>query len=109
VSFFSRFFGRKAVAQPEGLISLLRDIGAPFEDRVDAAWYLGDFDEALPVLVEIALRPGEDEALVDHCGESLKFGSEHRALIGRPLIASRKSRKISLQGISRKRLASDHP
>ena len=71
MSFFSRFFGRKAVAQPEGLISLLRDIGAPFEDRVDAAWYLGDFDEALPVLVEITLRPGEDEALVDHCGESI--------------------------------------
>jgi hypothetical protein len=71
VSFFSRIFGQKAVAQPEGLIFVLRDIGAPVGDRDDAAMDLAEFDAALPVLVEIALRPGEDEMLVDSCGESI--------------------------------------
>ena len=71
MSFFSRIFGQKAVAQPEGLIFVLRDIGAPVGDRDDAAMDLAEFDAALPVLVEIALRPGEDEMLVDSCGESI--------------------------------------
>jgi hypothetical protein len=71
VSFFSRIFGQKAVAQPEGLIFVLRDIGAPLGDRDDAARDLAEFDEALPVRVETALRPGEDETLVDSCGEPI--------------------------------------
>jgi hypothetical protein len=71
VSFFSRIFGQKAVAQPEVLIFVQRDIGAPLGDRDDAAKDLAEFDEALPVLVETALRPGEDETLVDSCGESI--------------------------------------
>ncbi len=71
MSFFSRIFGEKAVAQPEGLIFVLRDIGAPLGDRDDAARDLAEFDEALPVRVETALRPGEDETLVDSCGEPI--------------------------------------
>ncbi|MFN9499541.1 MAG: hypothetical protein ACK57E_14085 [Erythrobacteraceae bacterium] len=71
MSFFSRIFGQKAVAQPEVLIFVQRDIGAPLGDRDDAAKDLAEFDEALPVLVETALRPGEDETLVDSCGESI--------------------------------------
>jgi hypothetical protein len=71
VSFFSRFFGQKAVDQPEGLIFVQRDIGAPLGDRDDAARDFAEFDEALPVRVETALRPGEDETLVDSCGEPI--------------------------------------
>jgi hypothetical protein len=71
VSFLGQIFGRKTVAQPQGLISVLRDLDAPLDARDDAALDLGDFDEALPVLIEIAVRPGEDEMIMDSCGESI--------------------------------------
>ena len=70
---FSRLLDliRPKVNQPEGLISVLNDLSAPFGDRGDAAMDLGAYDEALPTLVAIAGREGEDPDIVEDCGESI--------------------------------------
>ena len=57
--------------QPEGLLSVLVDLSAPVGDRDDAAMDLSAFDEALPTLIAIASREGEDSMIVESCGESI--------------------------------------
>ena len=57
--------------QPEGLLSVLLDLKAPVGDRDDAAMDLSAFDEALPALITIASREGEDPMVVESCGESI--------------------------------------
>jgi len=66
-----RLFGRPESKQPEGLISVLNDLSAEFGDRGDAAMDLGAYDDALPTLIAIASREGEDLDIVEDCGESI--------------------------------------
>jgi hypothetical protein len=52
-------------------MSLLADVSAPLDERGDAASDLGLYDEALPVLLNVASDPGQDANLVDTCAESV--------------------------------------
>ena len=71
MNFLSRFRKKNVIAQPEGLIRVLTDGNAPLGDRIDAASDLGQFDSSLEALIEVATTGGEDEWLVEHCGESI--------------------------------------
>ena len=60
-------------AQPQGLIGVLLDRTNCFEDRVEAATDLGEYDDpiALEALARVAVDGREDESILEHCGESI--------------------------------------
>ncbi|MFN7112312.1 MAG: hypothetical protein ACK4M2_11800 [Brevundimonas sp.] len=60
-----------AVAQPAGLLSVLKDSTASPSERDDAAMDLGDFDVALPVLVAVAHELNTPDVVVNSCGTSI--------------------------------------
>ena len=63
----------RRVAQPAGLISVLRDRTARLDERDDAALDLAQYDEpeALHALIRVASDQSDDELLLDSCGQSI--------------------------------------
>jgi tetratricopeptide (TPR) repeat protein len=62
-----------AVPQPQGLVGVLLDRSARYDERHAAAKDLAAFDqpEALAALVEVATDPESDPGLLAGCGESI--------------------------------------
>lgn len=97
---FHKLFARFRSAppqQPEALISVLLDESAEYGDRLDAAGYLGKYDEpaAEEALLRIVMSASADEGLADSAGEALwelwsRKGNRDEALVARMHPAARK-------------------
>lgn len=58
---------------PDELIALLENRGAPIDDRQESATYLIEFYEpkVMEALVRVATDPSTEDDLADSCGEAL--------------------------------------